>query len=61
MKVAEGEREDIDLSMSQLPVCFDGDAGGGRFVEFFSFFNRKDGQLFCTPFSYMRAQIAELT
>ena len=43
VKVAEAEREDINLSMSQLPVCFDGDAGGGRFVAIFVFLKRKDG------------------
>ena len=49
VKIAEGESEDIDLSMSYLPVCFDGDAGGGRFVATFAFLNRKDRSIVLHP------------
>jgi hypothetical protein len=49
LKVAEGEGEDLDFSVGELPVCFDGDAGGGRFVATFAFLNRKDGSIVLHP------------
>ena len=49
VKIAEGESEDIDLSMSYLPLCFDGDAGGARFVATFAFLNRKDRSIVLHP------------
>ena len=32
IKMGESESEELDLSSKVLPVCFDADAGGGRFV-----------------------------
>ena len=32
VKLAENESKDLDLSLEKLPVCFDADAGEGRFV-----------------------------
>ena len=49
-KVAVSESEDLDLSMNELPVCFDADAGGGRFVATFAFLNRKDSSVVLHPF-----------
>ena len=49
VKIAEGESEDIDLSISYIPVCFDCDAGGGRFVATFAFLNRKDRSIVLHP------------
>ena len=36
--------------MNELPVCFDADAGGGRFVATFAFLNRKDSSVVLHPF-----------
>ena len=44
------ESEDLDLSSKTLPVCFDGDAGGGRFVATFGFLNRHDKDVKLHPF-----------
>ena len=50
IKVAESEADDLDLTMGKLPVCFDADAGGGRFVASFAFLNRKDSTIVLHPF-----------
>ena len=44
------ESEDLDFSNGILPVCFDGDAGGGRFVATFAFMNRHDKDVKLHPF-----------
>ena len=49
-KLAISESNDLDLSMGELPVCFDADAGGGRFVATFAFLNRKDRSVVLHPF-----------
>ena len=49
-KVAISESNDLDLSMNKLPVCFDADAGGGRFVATFAFLNRRDSSIVLHPF-----------
>jgi deoxycytidylate deaminase len=49
-KIALSESNDLDLSMKQLPVCYDADAGGGRFVASFAFLNRKDCSVVLHPF-----------
>ena len=38
VKMAESESEELDLASKELPVCFDADAGGGRFLAIFTFF-----------------------
>ena len=40
----------IDGGGDILPVCFNGDAGGGKFVAQFTFLNRKDKALKLHPF-----------
>ena len=50
IKLAENESKDLDLSMEKLPVCFDADAGGGRFVASFAFLNRTDSKIVLHPF-----------
>ena len=49
-KIALSESNDLDLSMKQLPVCYDADAGGGRFVASFAFLNRTDRSVVLHPF-----------
>ena len=49
-KVAVGESDELDFSMGCLPVCFDADAGGGRFMASFAFLNRLDGKVKLHPF-----------
>jgi hypothetical protein len=44
------ESEDLDLTNKTLPVCFDGDAGAGRFVATFAFLNRHDKDVKLHPF-----------
>ena len=48
--MAESESEELDLASRELPVCFDADAGGGRFLATFTFLNRKDGDVKFHPF-----------
>ena len=50
IKLAESESKDLDLSLEKLPVCFDSDAGGGRFVASFTFLNRTDSKIVLHPF-----------
>ena len=50
IKMGESESEELDLSSKVLPVCFDADAGGGRFLATFTFLNRKDGDVKLHPF-----------
>ena len=50
VKMAESESEELDLSYGVLPVCFDADAGGGRFLATFTFLNRNDGDVTLHPF-----------
>ena len=49
-KLAESESEELDLTSGELPLCFDADAGGGRFLAIFTFLNRKDGEVKLHPF-----------
>ena len=48
--MAESESEELDLASRELPVCFDADAGGGRFLATFTFLNRNDGDVKLHPF-----------
>ena len=41
-KMAESESDELDLASRVLPVCFDADAVGGRFLATFTFLNRND-------------------
>ena len=50
VKMAESESEELDLASRELPVCFDADAGGGRFLATFTFLNRNDGDVKLHPF-----------
>ena len=49
-KLANGESGELDFSMGCLPVCFDADAGGGRFVASFTFLNSLDTKVKLHPF-----------
>ena len=44
-KLAESESAALDVQSGELPVCFDADAGGGRFLAVFTFLNREDGEV----------------
>ena len=44
-KMAESESAALDVHSGVLPVCFDADAGGGRFLAVFTFLNREDGDV----------------
>ena len=44
-KLAESESAALDVQSGELPVCFDADAGGGRFLAVFTFLNREDGDV----------------
>ena len=48
--MAENEKSQLDLTFGELPVCFDADGGGGRFVATFAFLNRIDGEIKLHPF-----------
>ena len=50
MELAKSESEELDLESGELPLCFDADAGGGRFLAIFTFLNRKDGEVKLHPF-----------
>ena len=50
MKLAESESAALDVQSGELPVCFDADAGGGRFLAVFTFLNREDGEVKLHPF-----------
>ena len=50
VKMAESESDDLDITMEHLDVCFNADAGAGRFVAAFTFLNRKDGSIRLHPF-----------
>ena len=49
-KMAESESAALDVQSGVLPVCFDADAGGGRFLAVFTFLNREDGDVKLHPF-----------
>ena len=49
-KMAESEALALDLSAKELPICFDADAGGGRFLAVFAFLNRNDQDIKLHPF-----------
>ena len=49
--MAENEKSQLDLTFGELPVCFDADGGGGRFVATFAFLNRIDGEIKLHPFT----------
>ena len=48
--LAESESAQLDLSLGELPICIDADAGGGRFVATFTFLNRLDGEVKLHPY-----------
>ena len=48
--MAESESAALDVPSGVLPVCFDADAGGGRFLAVFTFLNREDGDVKLHPF-----------
>ena len=50
VKMAESEFETLDLSAKELPICFDADAGGGRFLAVFAFLNRMDEDVKLHPY-----------
>ena len=49
-KMAESESAALEVQSGVLPVCFDADAGGGRFLAVFTFLNREDGDVKLHPF-----------
>ncbi len=49
-KLAQSEHCELDFTNNILPVCFDADAGGGRFVAIFAFLNRIDKSVKLHPF-----------
>ena len=49
-KIAESESAALEVQSGVLPVCFDADAGGGRFLAVFTFLNREDGDVKLHPF-----------
>ena len=50
VKMAESEESALDFSKKELPICFDADAGGGRFLAVFTFLNREDEDVKLHPF-----------
>ena len=64
-KLAESESAALDVQSGELPVCFDADAGGGRFLAVFTFLNREDGEVKLHPFILFKGsdsrKILELT
>ena len=50
VKMAKSESASLDLAKSELPVCFDADAGGGRFLAIFTFLNRYDEDVKLHPY-----------
>ena len=50
IKMAESESSYLDLSENVLPICFDADAGGGRFLAVFTFMNREDNDVKLHPY-----------
>ena len=50
IKHAQSKYNELDLTINSLHVCFDADAGAGRFVAFFAFMNRLDGKVVLHPF-----------
>ena len=50
VKMAQSEAMTLDLSAKELPICFDADAGGGRFLAVFAFLNRLDQDIKLHPF-----------
>ena len=49
-KMAESESAALDVQSGLLPVCFDADASGGRFLAVLTFLNREDGDVKLHPF-----------